>query len=337
MASNPQGKNWVFTLNNPSDITAPCQWASVRYMVFQQEIAPGTGTPHLQGYVVFHTNKRLTALKKLDASAHWELRKGTHEQAREYSLKEETRAPDTEPVEFGEPPVEKGKRNDLMAAKAAMDAGISHADFADQQFGIFARYPRLYQEYSLLRHGVKQRDWKTEVTVYWGTPGSGKTRRALHEAGPSAYWLEKPAARNGAVWFDGYNGEEHVVIDEFYGWIPRDLMQRMCDRYPLNVQIKGGSVKFLAKKIWITSNQDPISWWSRLGLGSMARRMECVVRMDNALRPWSPSDTGSAEEPADVVTLAYIPITQAPLRIYADHSDNSNIEYTMCTPSDDES
>ncbi len=100
----------------------------------------------------------------------------------------------------------------------------------------------------------------------------GKSRRALHEAGADAYWVRKPQ-NNGGLWFDGYDGHANVVIDEFYGWISRDLMCRLCDRYPLLVDTKGGAVSFLAKKIWITSNQSPVMWWQKVGLGPMERRL----------------------------------------------------------------
>jgi hypothetical protein len=47
---------------------------------------------------------------------------------------------------------------------------------------------------------------------------------AWAEAGPEAYWITKP---NGprAFW-DGYDGQENVVIDEFYGWLPHTFMCR---------------------------------------------------------------------------------------------------------------
>jgi len=96
-AAAPAYRDWVFTLNNPSivgaiDCSAKAQadalWAHVaaakgRYMICQLEqglAANNQGTPHLQGYVVFSAVKKLTGLKKINDKAHWEHRKGTHEQ-----------------------------------------------------------------------------------------------------------------------------------------------------------------------------------------------------------------------------------------------------------------
>jgi hypothetical protein len=83
--------------------------------------------------------------------------------------------------------------------------------------------------------------------------------------------MKKPAS-NQAIFFDGYDGQEDVVVDEFYGWIPYDLLCRMCDRYPLLVDTKGGAVQFCPKRIWITSNKKPEDWY-KLDMSAMFRRL----------------------------------------------------------------
>jgi len=80
----------MFTVNNPSKSDNPLQWPGVRFLVFQKEQGE-KGTPHLQGYVQFEKPKRLSALKKVHSTAHWEARMGTHEQAVEYCTKKDTR------------------------------------------------------------------------------------------------------------------------------------------------------------------------------------------------------------------------------------------------------
>lgn len=275
MSQQPQeaGKNWVFTLNNYTDEEVTALQALVpdpaRYIVYQQEVG-ANGTPHLQGYIQFTKRKRLGGVKQcLGSRAHCEPRRGTHEQARDYCTKAETRQPGSEPVELGEPVRQAGQRTDLDAVKQSLDAGKSLLEIADAHFEQFCRYGRAFKEYKLLRSD-SNRNWHTHCTVYHGPSGTGKSSRAYQEAGPDAFWLRKP--QNGSVWWDGYNGQEHVVIDEFYGWLPRDLMQRLCDRYPMHVDTKGGAVPFLARRIWVTSNQSPDQWW-RIGLGAMERRL----------------------------------------------------------------
>jgi len=59
-----------------------------RYHVIGKEIAPATGTPHLQGYIYFTNAKTFSAFKKLlPKGAHIELAVATAKQNREYCTK----------------------------------------------------------------------------------------------------------------------------------------------------------------------------------------------------------------------------------------------------------
>lgn len=277
-------KYWVFTINNPGNDQIPAEWDGLQYCVWQKEQGEN-GTVHLQGYSIWEKQKRLSALKKVHSTAHWETRKGTHEQAKAYSMKLETRV--AGPFEFGEvPEAQQGKRQDLLAFKRKLEAGVSEKQLAesDETFPTWAKYGRIVQRFKVLCG--QQRTWPTEVRVYIGPPGVGKSRRAFHEGGADAFWLPKPAGQT--TWWDGYCGQEIVVIDEFYGWIARDLMCRICDRYPLNVETKGGSTPFLAKKLIITSNASPKDWWPKVGLGPMERRLSgSLGRVELMLTAWT--------------------------------------------------
>jgi len=268
MSRGRQSKFWVFTLNNPESDEVPKEFLDTQYCVWQRE---EVGTPHLQGYVIFNTQKRLAWIKShCHPMAHWEPRAGTHDQAKQYCTKEDSRK--AGPWETGEEPVaEQGKRNDLLSLKRRMDEGATEAAIckSDDTFAVWAKYGKCISRYKAL--SGQQRTWPTTTVVYYGPPGTGKSSRALAEGGPDAFWLSKPAGQT--AWWDGYYGQEVVVIDEFYGWIARDLMCRLCDRYPTQVETKGGSQPFLAKKIIITSNEHPRTWWSKIGLGPMERRL----------------------------------------------------------------
>ena len=80
----------MFTINNPEDEQIPRTWEGVLYCQWQVEVGE-SGTRHVQGYVAFKCNKRLSILKKVHPTAHWERRKGTHNDARAYCSKEDTR------------------------------------------------------------------------------------------------------------------------------------------------------------------------------------------------------------------------------------------------------
>ncbi len=287
-------RGWVFTLNNPDTNAAPAHWhetGHVKWACWQREEGDA-GTPHLQGYLVLKAPQRLSYMKKLNPGVHWEPRRGTHAEAKDYCTKEDTRIDG--PWFCGVEPSGQGKRNDLLALKEAVDDGKTELEIAEDNdtFPVWAKYYRAVERYRRLKRAY-QRSWPTQTKVYWGAPGLGKSRRALYES-QDAYWLAKPNGQGGRVFFDGYDGQETVVIDEFYGWIPRDMMCRLCDRYPYLVETKGGSVPFMARTIIITSNVHPRQWWTRVGIGAMERRLQSPLgSIEEFTEEWLPPEDDS--------------------------------------------
>ena len=90
----------------------------------------------------------------------------------------------------------------------------------------------------------------------WGKTGTGKTRRAFELAAnnsPPTCYCKDPNNK----WWDGYQGEEIVVIEE---WEPKNectasKLKIWADRYPFAGEIKGGTLqKIRPRKIIVTSN-----------------------------------------------------------------------------------
>ncbi len=284
---------WLYTINNPpANINHVIMgWSGTKYNIWQLERGE-SGTPHMQGYVIFKNQRRLEEVLNVYRAAHWEVRRGSHEQAKLYCSKAETRIGPG--GETGKEPAP-GARNDLLDIKNMVDNGSGMLDVAEAHFGTYIRNHRGLSVYAGMKR-ARQRNWPTKTYVYHGASGSGKTRRVTDEAGEDAYWMMKPSS--STVFFDGYDGQENVVIDEFYGWIPLDLLKRMCDRYPLLVNTKGGSTQFLAKKIFITSNSRPENWY-RVGLQELERRFAAplgvVEEMNDTENPWTPPNAEAEE------------------------------------------
>lgn len=64
-----------------------------------------------------------------------------------------------------------------------------------------------------------------------------------------------------------------MVLDEYYGWLRRDFLQRLIDRTPLRVELKGSSIPFTGRTVIFTSNVDPPRWYKHAGLGALERRL----------------------------------------------------------------
>lgn len=137
--------------------------------------------------------------------------------------------------------------------------GASDLDICDNNPTVFAKYFKGIDRMRNLVCKPRDKNVAPTIEIYWGDSGTGKTRKAI-EDNPDAYIVTKPNGNN-TLWYDGYTGQTTLIYDEFYGWASYDHILRICDRYPLKVQIKGGFVEMRATKIIFTSNKPYTDWW----------------------------------------------------------------------------
>lgn len=279
-------RNWCFTLNNPTGTigihgqSGPLEETEfpdgLRYCIYQLE-SGANGTRHFQGYCEFSKPHRLSAFKSCSAlaTAHMESRRGTREQAREYCRKTETRV--AGPWEIGTfESGGQGKRTDWTALKEDVKKKRTLSELSEDHFALMVRHGRnIIQVASWMR---PVRNTKTKIIVVFGEPGTGKTYWA-NEQWPGAY--QKPAKTK---WFDGYNGEDAVIFDEFSAWFPFDLFKRIGDHTALKVESKGGYLEFTSKYAIFISNFHPKQWWYQLfqeyphQFKALARRVDEVYK-----------------------------------------------------------
>lgn len=244
---------WCFTINNytPDEEQLVKSLAEqAKYLICGREVG-ASGTPHLQGFINLKKKKRFAAMKAaLGGRCHLEPARGDDCSNKDYCSKGGDIL-----IEEGVPQKER-QRSDLAAACEHVTQGGDIREVARIFPETFVRHYRGLLALQLYHPDLnKQREWKTEVFVYVGPPGVGKSR-ICQQLCPTGYW--KPRGK----WWDGYHGNNDVILDDFYGWLPFDDMLRLCDRYPLTVETKGGTTPFLARRIFITSNRAPHEWYS---------------------------------------------------------------------------
>lgn len=251
-------RRFVFTLNNWTpeeyeyivvDFAPTTQW-----MIVAQELG-ANGTPHLQGACVLGFQMAFSNLKTTPGfeRAHVEPMHGTPQDSRAYCSKQ-----DPEPFEHGELP-KQGKRSDLENASEKILNGATLRELAhDGNATMIVKY---FKGLTTLRSLVRP-PRNGPPTVFWlhGPTGTGKTRTAMEcgrllSQGVDDIWVSSGTLR----WFDGYDGQRVAVFDDFRSKHVSSFafLLRLLDRYPTNVEIKGGFVNWTPDVIFITSSKHP--------------------------------------------------------------------------------
>lgn len=258
-------RHWCFTSYEAIDWESLVDEGKVRYVILQREACPETKREHFQGYAEFPKPVRMSGVKALTGNnkIHLEKRRGTREEARDYCRKEESRVDG--PWEFGSWEAGgSGARNDLKRCWEDLTNGASWKDLVENHPITFIKHHRGLKaakfELDTAKYSKEQRD--VQVTVYWGETGTGKTRAVYdsHQQGG----LYRLCLGSTAVWWDGYNGEETILLDDFYGassGIKHDTLLQLLDRYPFRLAVKGAHCWAQWKRVYITSNAHPRHWY----------------------------------------------------------------------------
>ena len=262
-------KSWKFT---EFDLTKKTFYENCdcNLIVFGEEVCPSTGKKHLQGHISFKRAYRITALKKL-TNAHWEIAKC---EDFNYELKGEN-------VFIKDNRKKKGTRSDLENLAELVDNGATIREIARQYPGQYMRYGQGIHRY--MGAVIEPRDGTKapEVTVIYGSTGTGKSRAAREMFKGKNYWVWTPSR---GKWFDGYYGQDHVIFEEFRGQISLGEMLTILDRYECPREVKGGMTEFVALNIIITSPQKPSSWYFNCEedkIDQLMRRITNIIHSDS--------------------------------------------------------
>lgn len=262
---------FCFTLNNykPDDEDYLSK-LECKYIVYGHEVAPTTGTPHLQGYVSFKSPiSELSARKKLPG-CHVLVAKGSPAENFTYTTKE-----GRDIVERGVRPMSQEEKGDAnsdrwkRAREQAMSGDLSSID--DE---LFIKYQRTFER---IRDQSKPKPVtlspETRHVWLYGPPGTGKSRLA-REMAPNAY-IKEPESK----WWDQYEGQEDVIIDDFDKFQVKQggSMKRWMDIYPFQAEIKGSITLIRPKRIIVTSNYKPDQIWDdAITVEAICRRIELI-------------------------------------------------------------
>lgn len=214
-------------MNNPSPNPHPLlSPAIVDYAVIGREIAPSTGTVHLQGYVFLKKKMRRSQVSVLLPGAWLDIAKGSHTENFDYC----TKGGDYKEVgQFPEEPELAGAGfwKEFIASARAGTAEDTHP----QQFVQYNAFcVKMAKE-----NPPKVADLETLDNVWLvGIAGAGKSRKARQDY-PD--FFDKSINK----WWDGYQGQPTVLLDDFdksHAVLAHHL-KRWADRYAFSVEVKG--------------------------------------------------------------------------------------------------
>lgn len=247
------------------------------FIILQEEKCPKTGKVHYQGYLQFASPQRWSRVKKIvSKSAHLQASKGTLEQNIAYCSKSATHL--RGPWQWGVGKSQ-GQRLDLenciqMVQEGKTDLEIYQAN--PSQFVRLKKFIGTARNMEQQKIAVTFRN--VEVLIFYGDAGTGKTREAF-SVDPQLYTVPDPEGNR--VWFDGYEGQCTILLDDFYGWIKYHLLLRMLDGYPIRMQTKGGFSSGCWTRVIITSNKHPSEWY-QVGLTkALNRRITKITRFSD--------------------------------------------------------
>nr|QXP07634.1 MAG: replication associated protein [Arizlama virus] len=226
----------------------------IRFIAFGEETCPTTSRKHHQVFLYFH-NPKSTGVRSLQnigklfgKPQHVEPMRGSFQQNESYCSKEGIY------TKLGEEP-KQGARGDLMETKQCiLDGTITVRDVLIEDPHTIHMYGRTLDLIQAVAMRRKFRTQMTEGLWYWGKTGVGKSHKAFENYNPDTHYVKDLDIK----WWDGYEGQEIIILNEFRGQITFGYLLSLMDKWPMTVPIRNKeSLPFISKKIIITSSQHP--------------------------------------------------------------------------------
>lgn len=218
-------------------------------MIYGFETCPSTGTPHIQGYVVFKYQKRFNTLHNFNQRIHWEVARGSHKKNIRYCSKE-----DPTPYEKGERPVSKTTK---ISLKKELENDLINGTKKLASKRILLGYELEQEMFKEILHNTLE---KPEIIYVYGASGTGKTYYALRDG------LIRYGRKNCATMKFDKNGFCHTTNPhaDCLIWMEfrpsclaaTDFLE-LIDGYGCNVNVKHGSFFIRPKSIYLCSILHP--------------------------------------------------------------------------------
>lgn len=267
MARDNASRKWLLTINNPVDCgftherikTILSGLKSINYWCMGDEIGLETGTYHTHVFINGRNAIMFSTIKGRFPSVHIDHCRGTAQECKEYvsktgkwlhDKKRDTVVPDTF-EEFGECPVERvgsGKYADLISF---IRLGYSNAEIYDVDPSFIASSDKLDRIRADLLQEQYKKDWRElSVSYLWGDTGSGKTRSVMDKYGYSNVYRVTDYLHP----FDGYNGQDIIIFEEFRSSFRIQDILSYLDGYPLMLPARYSNRVACFTKVYLISN-----------------------------------------------------------------------------------
>jgi len=256
-------RNWAFTFPNYPN-TELVDNIECRYIGYAHEIAPTTGTPHLQGFICFYNATTYKSVIKQMPGCHVEHMKGSMRQNETYCSKE------SKLIERGDKPVtndDKGRANQLRWQRTRELAKEGKLDDVDADI-----YVQHYNTLKRIQMDHAQRpEVRPETSGIWiyGKSGVGKTK-LVFEQYPDHY------VKSRNKWWSSYTGQDVVVCDdvglEDAKWMG-SFLKDWAGQYPFQAETKGSSM-IIRPRLFVVTSQYSIEdlWYDQETRDALNRR-----------------------------------------------------------------
>lgn len=239
-----------------------------KYVICGEEVCPTSGRLHWQSYVYFRFQRHWNSVKSIMNGRHFEKQKGSIDDAIEYCKK------DGKWFDYGKTPSQ-GKRNDISAIKGLVTDGSE--SIAEIVMNHCTSLQHIHVVEKVMKYLQPKRPIK-KLKVFWlyGPPGTGKSQFCYDQD-------EDVFSPISEKWWDGYNGEKRILIDDFRpNWCSFDKLLKLLDKYPLRIEAKGTSMQAQWNTVYITTphNIDNTFINSEENLAQLHRRVTDVIEFE---------------------------------------------------------